>query len=321
MYFHCSHRRMVEFAGLVIEEGIEPTNYINNVIICDSVLFVIAAYLCSVHWIYIHHMHNCHDCCAISRKLTQSILLAVSCLLIAVSLIMDVTFMVYWKRQQQLASNSSHGADAHCSNSSITRNIEPLLMSMIAVFVTVPVLLHIVTWMRQRVCYRNSFLSHMSNGISRFISKYFLIYIAAVFILVLSLISYCILLSLMLYPWAIHCPLLILSIYPLVKATHFNRTAELRTDRTYVRLIKRVTIATAVCLASDTAVAIYMHHFESPIFWPIAFHFNMLLNLICVNLISMDWKYRLAPWVRSAEAFRRRRERISCVGRDFRCQQ
>lgn len=102
--------------------------------------------------------------------------------------------------------------------------------------------------------YRKKAMAHLSNNVIRFLSKYLYVYGAVAIISAVCCVyglrltykessSLCIFLFLMLCPWGVQFSLLLLFIYPLAKR---NRSSNIKTDRKYSRVMKRVIALTVV---------------------------------------------------------------------------
>lgn len=288
---------------------------IDVIIGCESVLFAVSIYLCGAQWIYLIRKHGCRKCGCKSR-FVQNILLTVSCTLLFATVMTEMVVLVginncviAWD-----GTNESAIIPEECH---FIWDVEHILMSLTLlvggfVFFTV----YAVIWIRQKTIYKTAFLAHLSNNITRFLSKYFIFYEAVMVILMVCWVfgfggvgSIPLALVLMLFPLSIQLPLLILSVYPLIKAIHYNRTSSIQTHPKYVKLMKRVTILSALCIASDMAMALSFVDMSSAVRFVI-FHLDMIINLLCVNLISADWKSLLVPWERLRQSSQRRRNRI-----------
>lgn len=268
----------------------------------ESILLGLAVYLCCTQWIYFIRKHVCRNC-GINRSFIQNILLAASCTLLVVSAAMEMIFLAYINKciiVSDMSDASTISPKKHCSGSDVQ---ESLANGILLVCVIVLFAIYGVIWIRQRSIYRIPFLDHLTTNITRFISKYFIIYGALMALLILCwfivdpFVGIPLAFILMLFPLSFQLPLLILSIYPLIKAIHFNRTSTIKTDRKYVQLLKRVTILSAICIASDMTMAVSFLDPSSAVRFSLC-HLDLIVNLICVNLISSDWKSRLVPWIR-----------------------
>lgn len=309
---------------MYLDGGYKP-----NFIGLEFILCGVSIYLCFVQWNYFYRDHACCSC-YISGNRIQSGLLAVSSTLVAISTLADIVLAAYLKKwrtshlQVTMADTSfttpystiynGSGVDSSIRRAQTTWTQDPkFLLLTVLILVTICMIalfiIYGVIWQRQRAIYRSSALSHLSNMITRFLSKYFPVFMAAVAIFVIGFLLYGFfnrftgLLTVVLMPitWSIQIPILILFIYPLIKAIYYNRTSNITTDRKYVRLIQRVTILTAMCLASDTVMALsYWFYSDMDLNLKLSlFHLNIIINLICVNLIPSDWTLRLLPCVRS----------------------
>lgn len=160
-----------------------------------------------------------------------------------------------------------------------------------------------ILWLRQRIIYLTPALFHLSNPKTRFLSKYFILYIVstgvATFAAVtaMNFIETCfndcfvvVLFVLVLIVWPLSCqiPLLFLMVFPLYK----HQTSSQVTHHKYVRLMTRIAVLTAICLISDVTT-IVTSVFVDVYFTPQ--QMNLIVNLVCVTLTPINWKEKILP--------------------------
>lgn len=298
-------------------------DYPDTVLRFESTLCAIAAYLCFVQWIYCSRQHVSYGW-DISINFIQSILLATSSTLLFVSETAELATIVYIKNSRAFADTwmglqlpNNNTADEYES----FQVLADRLCHVTAIFCVATLLaLHGVIWIRQRTMYRKKALAHLSNNATRFLSKYFYIYVAVVVISAFSCVyglrltyreprSVDIFVLLMVCPWGVQLPLVLLFLHPLIKLLRRNRSSDITTHGKYARVMKRVIVITAICMLTHTAMAI--SYLNETVLLQLRFsllHLNLTVNLICISLIPTDRKARLVPWVPSCGRFQPTRD-------------
>lgn len=160
-----------------------------------------------------------------------------------------------------------------------------------------------VLWFRQRIIYSNPNLLHLSNRMSRLISKYFIYYIVLSGLALVSgivairLLGACtskcyttfLWASLTIWPFSIQLTLVSLMVIPL----YIHRSTNETCNHKLVTLMKRTAIFTAMCFISDMACLVL--HLTICVRWKLPLELNMITNITCVTMIPCNWKERFAP--------------------------
>lgn len=282
----------------------QPTNIVPNVTdpwtvvseICLStnqiathitrvVIAVAALYLFAVEWIHYCRNYGCYNARNHLKLLTETILISVS-----------IT----------LAFTAAVGSEIYVTllmdDPSTVRGI-PWSQLRGFFYAISLIVCYTVLWFRQRTFYTNTNLVHLTNGVSRVISKYFIVYI-----ILSGLAMVCGLVvgdcklqcyrtvfwaALTTWPLSIQLILLWLMVFPLYK----HHTTNLMSNKKLVTLMKRAAIFTALCSISDLVTLVL--HLTVCILWTLPLELNMIVNVTCVTLIPCNWKERFAPWLKS----------------------
>lgn len=239
----------------------------------DSLVLGIAIYITITHWIYYFKKYGCHVGQKSTRDLIETILLSVTS-----------TVML-------------PAAVGHIIQRPLQRNIFNTLYGVSLLMA------YIILWLRQRPLYTNRTLGHLSNKVSRFISKYCIIYIIVADTILLVIITvirssttcidecyeHVLLAILIVGPLSVQIPLLCLVVVPLCKHHRANQV----TNQNFVNLIKRLVVLTTVCVLSDVTTAIVRVYANVLVFTP--YQLNLLVNLLCVTFAPFNWKTKVFP--------------------------
>lgn len=174
------------------------------------------------------------------------------------------------------------------------------------IYTIASILIYSSLWLRQRWIYTNHSITHLTNKVSRAISKYFVVFIVMYGVCVtlcnflLVHVGICTdkcrhdlsLASMIVGPFCCQITILCLIIFPLAKHNRTNSVA----DATCLALMKRLLIFTTICLTSDIASAgFYSNKWLHPTTKYLAPQINFGVNVMSVILTSANWKSRLIP--------------------------
>lgn len=210
---------------------------------------------------------------------------------------------------EQLTLFYGNASDYHCS----------VIPTIHIVFYAAPIAtLYSALWLRQRIMYLHPCIKSNSPPAVRVISWLILLLMvigATLTALIFTLtISYkkgedmCIKHDVlpMVVPWililiftsAFQIMLLGLFIFPLVKQTQDMRSANVITHGPSFRsAIWRATIATSVCIISDTTAFVVTLLTEGqPIVSNLTYDLNLIVNLICIVCCFSNWRERIFPF-------------------------
>lgn len=177
------------------------------------------------------------------------------------------------------------------------------------IFYTVGVVVYIITvtiiysviWLRQRIIYTTPALCHLTNKYSRFLSKYMILVIIvhapieSAAIAVIYNLQICIGDCITKLFYSLIIPgttitqgvLLYLLVHPLLK----HHKTNVVTDDRYVSLMRRLGIATTICLISDVTSILFDRNWIEYI----PLQVNLVVNFVCVILPTTNWKCKLFP--------------------------
>lgn len=253
----------------------------------ESLVAAVAVYVFAIQWIYYRRKFACNGQRR-SREITETILLSISCLCVLITVVLrilriETIFATFSSQYTALVYivNSHH------------------FLYVLALQLTYGVL-----WHRQRTVYSNPAFFHLSNNVSQFVSKYFIIYIVFIGLTLLPIASIlyftgiCVekcyenvlLVVLTVGPFTVQLPLLSLMLFPL----HKYRRTSLAVSLHCVTLMKRMAALTLICLISDVTSAIIQVYLEV-LFVPL--QVNLMVNIVCVTLIPVNWKERSLPCI------------------------
>lgn len=158
-------------------------------------------------------------------------------------------------------------------------------------------------WLRQRSIYRNRLLSNSLSRLTKFISKYFVIYIITISLTLPSLLAVINLLeiftseiffnifvvSLLILPISCQLPLLCLMLVPLYK----HHTGNLVSQPDLVTLMRRIVFFTTICVISDLMTVVVLLRYRDALM--MSFDVNMIVNLLSVILTPIRWRVMAFP--------------------------
>lgn len=256
-------------------------------LIIESFIGVIATYVFTIQWKFYYGKFGYNNGQRHSQELREAILLLISSFCAFLTVILQIL-------GDDIIINHLFSLPHFAAV--IIVNVNYLLY-----FVSL-MLTYSVLWLRQRNVLLDPALLHLSNSVSSFISRYFIILIVFLGVVLLPttiafyVFGICIeqcyvntlLLSLTIAPLTVQLPLLSLILFPLFKYHMTN----VSTNQKYLTLIKRMSTLAAICLMSDVMTGI-LHVYFDALFTPL--QINLIVNVICVIMTPLNWKERLFP--------------------------
>lgn len=178
---------------------------------------------------------------------------------------------------------------------------------------------YLVFWLRQRILYQHQGMKHLSTKFLRFISwAMSAVIVCGVAISTVTFIyggryrgspDGCVLLigPLLEIRWIIsmvctatfHICLLILFIHPLMKhSSRVKRNSICKSENMLIPLVQRATVASVLCVLSDTTSALFVMLYKENIIIVSAYvcDVSTVFNVFCMIFSFPDWKTRLTPW-------------------------
>lgn len=262
---------------------------ITTIAVTRGILASIATYLFVIQWIYYHKKFGWRVTKKSRKILLETVLITVA-VICALSFMLSMYFfgLLDSYYYPTIIKGLPHGLGID-------------IVQILSFGVTLT-LCYSVLWLRQRVIYANPALPHLSNKVSRIISKYFIVYVVisglagCLAVITTASLGICSInchetflwVIFTTWPFTIQITLLLLMVRPLYK----HHTTNMISNPKYFTLMKRIAIVTTICLISDLvtlSVHLVFCKFRIP---P---EVNLIVNVFCVTLIPRDWKEKMLP--------------------------
>lgn len=189
----------------------------------------------------------------------------------------------------------------YCRDNKLSSPGQIALHAVASFFVsTCMLLIYSILWMRQRALYTNPALHHLTNNVTRSISKYSIYVIlivgsiATIMFCSVAVFKYCTncervfrYVTQLILPCVTQLTLFSLFAHPLVKNLKCNSV----TDKKYVSVLKRISVITAICLAIDISLVPLGVCVNFDLTRPL----YVISNLSSVMLTMSDWRIHLFP--------------------------